>query len=464
MRDYITVATGRELASELPSAPLIDQDWERVLQLLPADLEDGARRTKALQRRREVRSAPDLLRMVCAYAWCDWPLRLIAAWYLLRGLGDLSDIAVRQRLQVARPWVGQLLATQVGADIWLGTPPAVRLCLVDATTISRPGSQGTDWRVHLSLNLGELRFEGVEVTDGRGGETLARFAFQPGDIIVADRGYARRRGLGPALVTGSHLVVRIGWQNLPLQRQPQGPAFNLLPWLRQLPPLGPGSQELWLQTPQGEFPVRLVACRLSEEAAATARRKLRQEATHKGRALKEETLEAAGYFMAVTNLPASSWSADQVLALYRVRWQVELAFKRLKSLWQLGHLRATDPDLSQTYLLGKLLGAALGAALMGRGRAIDPRLFLTPTRPLSHWRLHQCWFETLRQAVVGPLTPETVLAALPRLHRFLQDAPRKKRVQQLTAALVWLEKLNDPPAQAVSLPITAFKENIMTLS
>jgi len=402
--------------------------------------------------------------MVFAYAWCDWSLRVVGAWYLLLGLGNLSDVAVRQRLQVARPWVGQLLATQVVAG-WEGAPlPPVRLRLVDATAIARPGSQGTDWRVHLSLNLEQLTFDGVEVTAGTGGETLARFGFQPGDIIVADRGYARRPGLGLALRAGSHLVVRIGWRNVPLHGGAQDAAFALLPWLRQLPPGGPGSQELELRTPHGDFAVRLVACRLTEEAAATARRKLRQEATHKGRALKAETLEAAGYFMVVTNLPAAAWSADQVLALYRVRWQVELAFKQLKSCWQLDHLRAQDPDLSQTYLLGKLLGAVLGAALMGRGRAVDPRLFLTPTRPLSHWRLHQYWFETLRRAVVGPLTPTMVLAALPRLHRYLQDTPRKKRPQQLTAALVWLGKLNDSMTQATAFPIPVFGENIMTLS
>jgi hypothetical protein len=461
MSDY---TTSPEMRSFPPPAPLVEQDWDRVVQMLPADIEATARAAQALQRRREVRSAQDLLRMVFAYAWCDWPLRLVGAWFLLLGRGNLSDVAVLQRLRAARRWVGQLLATWL-LGVQLAAPlPAVRLRLVDATVLCQPGSQGTDWRVHLSLNLGQLGFDGVEVTDGTGGETLARFSFQPGDILVADRGYARRPGLGTALATGSHLVVRIGWQNVPLQDAAQGAALDLLPWLRQLPPTGPGQQEVWLQTPQGCFPVRLVACRLPEEAAATARRKLRREATRKGRTPKAASLEAAGYLLVVTNLPAAAWSAAQVLALYRIRWQVELAIKRLKGLWQLDHLRAKDPDLAQTYLLGKLLGALLSAALTGRGRAVAPYLDSNPARPLSLWRLERLWFEGLRRAVVGQITPEMILAALPQLYRYLQDAPRKKRPQQLATALAWLRELNDPLPPPATLTIPALVEHEMALS
>ena len=48
-----------------------------------------------------------------------------------------------------------------------------------------------------------------------------------------------------------------------------------------------------------------------------------------------------------------------MLELYRLRWQVELAFKRLKSLLGFGTVPAKDPDLARTYIFAKLLIAVL---------------------------------------------------------------------------------------------------------
>jgi len=435
-----------------------------VVELLPADLEESARTTQALQRRREVRSAKDLLRLVLAYALCDWSLRLVGAWVLLIGLGNLSDVAVLKRLRAARKWLGQLLATWLVSCHLTANLPDVRLRIVDATTISQPGSQGTDWRVHLSFNVGQLCLDGIEVTDGSGGETLARFSFQAEDITIADRGYALRPGMGSALVTGSRLVVRIGWRTLPLWDDEVGTRLDLLAWLRSIPATHPAQREVWLQTPEGLYPLRLVACRLSDQAAEAARRHIRRCASRKGRMPKPKTLEAAAYFMVVTNLAAEIWSAEQVLALYRIRWQVELAIKRLKGIWQLDHLRAKGPDLAQTYLLGKLLGALLGDALTGKVREGLPEWFGETLRPVSLWRLQCLWSGWVRRAVAGWISLGAILKSLPRLQRYLRDSPRKKRGQQLAYALDWLQRLNGTAEQEVSLTMKAFTEYEMVLS
>ena len=102
--------------------------------------------------------------------------------------------------------------------------------------------------------------------------------------------------------------------------------------------------------------------------------------------MRPETLEAAGYVMVVTTLPRTRLRATNVLELYRGRWQVELAFKRLKSLLGLGHLKKTDPDAARSWLHGKLLLAFLIEALIGAGHLFFPWGYpleaLSPPQPL----------------------------------------------------------------------------------
>lgn len=437
---------------ELRAHTLVDQEWGQVLSLVPVDLEATARAEKAFQRRREVRSADDLLRLVLAYALCDWSLRLTGVWARLIGLGRLSDVAVLKRLRHSQRWLGKLIGAWMVKRRVMFPQRAVRLRLVDATTVSQPGSTGIDWRVHLSLDLGHSCLDGVEVTDVKGGETLVRHPAQPGDILVADRGYAHRRGLGSVLAEGAQAVVRINWQNLPVQEL-TGEPLDVVTWLLSHVPQGePSEQEVLLDTPQGSFQVRLIACHLSEQATNAARRHIHKEARKKGRTPDRRTLDAAGFIILVTSLPQEQWSTEQVLELYRIRWQIELQIKRLKSLLHLDQLRAQDPALAQVYLLGKLLVALITDELTGQIAALYPDWFQSVDRPVSPWRLSILLSDALRNAIRGMITLAQILLALPDLGRYLRDAPRKRR-QQLACARALLLSLTETylPTSSLSL-------------
>jgi len=87
--------------------------------------------------------------------------------------------------------------------------------------------------------------------------------------------------------------------------------------------------------------------------------------------VRPDTLEAAGYIFVFTTL-AGRIAASAVLELYRGRWQIELAFKRLKSILAVGHLKKTDPDGARAWLQGKLLVAFLIEALISVGERFFP--------------------------------------------------------------------------------------------
>lgn len=413
--------------------------WASVEQQWGLELEESARRQGALVRRRAIRSASDLLRLVLVYCLQDWSLCQMGGWALLQGIGALSDVAILKRLRNCQAWVGELLYTclqQRRAE--LARRPGIRVRLQDATVINAPGSQGTQWRLHLKLDLGQCCIGGVDLSDAHGGETFARLPIEADEVVVGDRGYAFASGIGAVLAQGAHLVVRINWQNLPLWRA-DGTRLVLIDWLRTLS--APAELTVRLLTPQGWFDLRLIACPLAPDQAEAARRRARQAAQKKHHTVSEGTLVAAGFLLVVTDLPQARWPIEAILWLYRLRWQVELQFKAFKSLLHFDALRSTDPRLVQTYLIGKLLIALLLEQLTQQVGLQQPDWFADPDRPVSRWGLTAALLEPFRQLVSGRVSFARFWACLPALERFVRRSPRA-RPQQLAWGQALLEHLS----------------------
>jgi hypothetical protein len=409
------------------------QSWEGFQREFGIDLEATAKETKALQRKREISSAKDLLRLILFYVSSDWSLRLVGAWALLNGIGDLSDVGVLKRLRNSKAWIGKLVVTILQKRISiLKSLPGVRLRVVDATTVSLPGSQGIDWRVHLSFDLGNLCLDGVEITDEYGGESLARFEAQANEILVADGAYPFLSGMASVLKTGAGLIVRINWRNVPVLG-PEGQRFEIIPWLKTISALSETS--IWMKSAQGWFPFRLIASPLPPDKIEEARRRTRLRHQRKQKPLNENTLLAAGFVLLLTNLPVEIWSGHLILALYRMRWQIELCIKRLKSLLHFDHLRAKDPRVVQTYLLAKFLIAFMIEEMTSRASLPHPDWFDALDRPVSVYRMTSLFYDTFRQIIAGPWAA-CLLQCFAHLRRYLCDSPRSRPQQ-----LVWTRAL-----------------------
>ena len=237
-------------------------------------------------------------------------------------------------------------------------PHGCRVRAIDATTVSRPGSLGTDWRIHFGVNLEDLQCDFVEVTDVHGGETFQRIPVAAGDLLLGDRCYGTPPGIAHVAQAGGHVLVRVNHKSLPLF-DIEGKPFRLVTELRST---RVGQVREWATVVRHggcDYPGRLVAVKRDRWAACWERRALRKRASKKQKKLSRTALLLAGYFFVWTDVSTAMLDATAVLAWYRCRWQIERYFKRMKSILGLGDLPKKRDASCRAWLHGKLLVALL---------------------------------------------------------------------------------------------------------
>lgn len=353
---------------------LIEHQWPYLLKMLGSRdyLEQTASQMGALRRRRGVKDAETLLRLALIYGFCGCSLRQTAVYADLGEIASLSNVAVYQRMRSAKEWLGYLVASKIAERASASLPKCeLRLRLFDASTVNRPGTHGTDLRLHVGVDLRTLSMDHIEITDSSGGESFKRFEYAPNDLVIGDRGYAHAAGIAKLASSPAFFLVRINWQNLPLY-DAAGSRLDVLEMLRGLPEAEAGEFPVVLHHGEVRIPCRLVGLRKTEAAAQATRDKAIREARKKGRRVDPRTLEAAGFTYVLTNVPAEVLSPCDVLELYRFRWQIELVFKRLKSILDLDNIPTKDPDTTQAILFAKLLGALLIEDMTQRYLSFSP--------------------------------------------------------------------------------------------
>ena len=341
------------------SAVEAKEDWGVIRHFLPKDWEEQARLLGALTRARGVVGAEELLRILLIHLASGCSLAETAVRAKRAGLGEISAVALFKRLKSAESWLRWLAEQTRGISRVPVLAHGRRLRVVDATSVSEPGSTGTDWKLHYAVNLGDLQCDFFELTAvGNGGETFRRVPVRAKDIMLGDRIYATPPGVAHVVDSGGDVLVRLNRQTLPLFDSKRE-RMDVLRLLRGIKRGRPYQWKVRVQHPKsGWMNGRLIAIKLSAEAARLARRRLARRANRRQQGVSKRSLQAAQYLMIWTSLP-DVFDAATILEIYRLRWQIELVFKRMKSIMGLGHLPKTDPNSSRAWLHGKLFVALL---------------------------------------------------------------------------------------------------------
>ena len=352
------------------------EDWELLVSFLPGNWRNLAAETGALKGLRKDKSPENLLRVLWMHLGCGHSLQETAVRARKAHLADLSAVALWHRLRKSRPWLHALcveLFRERGVE--LAATGGLQVRAIDATTVREPGRTGALRRLHYSVRLPSLACDFFRLTATKGagtGESLTQFPIHAGDYLLADRGYSTAVGLGHVAAAGGHVIVRVNTAALPLQTR-TGRPFDLLSAVRAL--RRAGTVRSWEVRAVGRGVAvagRACALRKTREAIRIAHRSLREQASKKGTQLQPQALEFAKYVIVFTTFPAADFTDADILEWYRTRWQVELVFKRFKSLAQLGHLPKHDDESARAWLYGKLLAALLVEKRICYARSISP--------------------------------------------------------------------------------------------
>lgn len=297
------------------------------------------------------------LRMVLHHVATNTSLKTTAAIAAAAGLVDMSAVALHLWMRRFAPFLTALLAalTNAARDFAAARWAGYEMLIVDASTVSRPGSKGTTVRVHYALRLTDLKIVTVDVTDEKGGETFKRFAanVKRGQLWLGDRGYANPPGVAAIVKKGADVLVRHNRGSLPLY-DIYGSLLDVPEKLSRL--TRPGIAREWAACvhPQDGKAIRgrMCAVRLPPDKAEEARARLKRE---QGTALTAESLEMAEFVVLFTTVPRNRLVTDQIMELYGLRWQIELSIKRDKSIAGLDRLPNFRDDTIRAWILAKLL-------------------------------------------------------------------------------------------------------------
>lgn len=348
-------------------------DWLELLSFLPVGWEEKAKELGAFSRARRFSSPEVLLRVLLMHIAEGNSLRMTSVLAKQTGLAKVSDVAIMKRLAAANEWF-RWMANEVKNQWFTQTHPVAvednfRVRIVDGTTVQEPGATGTTWKIHYSINLASLNCDDVLITDPKTGEGFWNYHVEKGDLFIADRGFCNRRGISHVVERHGEVLVRVKTR-VPFLDE-NGNKLDFLSQCHDLKINETGDWDASIEIDGKRINGRICSIRKSKDAADKEKRRILKAARKKQRKVCKSTIDAANYIIIFTTLP-KSYAASKVLEYYRLRWQVELSFKRLKSILGLGHLKKFDETSARAWLHGKLLIAFLMEAISSVGEVFFP--------------------------------------------------------------------------------------------
>ena len=350
------------ITSVIEKQELMSRLNEELRQKLPADLDESAKAKGAMVRKRKLNSAYGLITVLLIYSHTSISQRIMAVLSKEMGIANISDQAWQKRTAKCVPWLIYILNKSLPV-----TDPAVmekadisrrRVKLIDGSCVKQVGSEGKTLRIHMSYDLTLGCMDEVTVTDHHTAESFEQFKIEPGCIHMADAGYGKGKNLEYIVSRGADAIFRVTPNHIRLAQDPKGKEIidmtKMLDTEKKVIDF-----KCYVHTQNRKyFPARIIASRLPEDRIEAAVNRKKRKAKKNQCTLKCETLIYAEWVILMTSLD-ESYSAEDILALYRARWQIELLFKRIKQFFKVTKIRAATVQHSKAIILLWLIAWSL---------------------------------------------------------------------------------------------------------
>jgi hypothetical protein len=341
--------------------------------MLPEGWEAKAKDLGAFQRAREIQTPKELLRLILLYLTEGKSFAGTSALAYVSSGVELSKVALFKRMRNSAGWLRWLCETIYRRSGILKKKPewlrGRKVKIVDGSETVLCGVRRQCYKLHYCLDLFTLDTEEFLITDIKTGEKLVNFEnFQKGDIIMGDRIYGNLKGIAYMLRKKADYVLRINRRGFHLIDE-KNQNIDLKKRLSALQE-GETTDISGTCMIDGRYePLRICAYRKDARHEQDGLKRIKKTNQRKqgGKAVTEEQRENNAYIVVATSL-GKEITASRVLELYRARWQIEIAFKRLKSLFHYNDVPAKQGESAKAWFYGKLLLAALCETVVNTGR------------------------------------------------------------------------------------------------
>jgi hypothetical protein len=321
------------------------------------ELEKTAATQGALIRKRVIKSAKILIIALFTYATVRMSQRNLSASMAAIGLADMSDQAWQKKIVKCGKWLTLILSKAMSKYSITDKEQFHKreIKLIDGSMIVQEGTKGKkggkSLRIHMCYSLTKGRMDSVQLTDEHTAESVTILPINSGDIILGDAGFGKGNAIEYVVSKRADAIFRATPNHMKLAKDEKGKDK-----IDMVSVLSKAKEDILdfgchIHTKNGKYcQVRVIARRLPEDKAILAKQRKKQNAIRKQSKLKDETLIFAEWTILITTL-GDEYNAMEILALYRIRWQIELLFKRFKQAFKVSKLPPASLEHSKVMVL-----------------------------------------------------------------------------------------------------------------
>jgi hypothetical protein len=333
-----------------------------LIKRLPEGYERACVETKAMERRREIKTPIDLIKLILLYlvgGFSQVEMSVIAKESEIAKIGDTGFL---KKFAKSKDWLAWMVSQNVPKPIveysLLDVFNGYTLAAIDATNVTEKGRSKQIFRLHYAINLLTMCCLSSKITAQKVGETLKNFNLKEKWIVLGDRAYGTLTSIEHCLVAKADFVLRLKYGAFKLYNA-DGSEVSLIEKLKKVTSKTAADIEVYAKLPLlGFYKLRICAIKIPSDKLDKVDRRNKKRASRKQLCTSDEALQMSHYVVVITSLPMTI-TASEIIALYRLRWQVEIYFKRLKTIMDFGNVPLKRADSIEAWMNGKLLIALL---------------------------------------------------------------------------------------------------------